>query len=114
MTTFMVSLAGVPPTGGFWAKILIFRAAIERGGDLGIWLAVVMLLNSVVSIYYYFLVPRQMLFKDPEPDERLRVPLLVTAVVGLAMIALFVIFVIPNPFAEIAELSVLSSLAAGS
>jgi len=114
MTMFMVSLAGVPPTGGFWAKILIFRAAIERGGDLGIWLAVVMLLNSVVSIYYYFLVPRQMLFKDPEPDERLRVPLLVTAVVGLAMIALFVIFVIPNPFAEIAELSVLSSLAAGS
>jgi NADH-quinone oxidoreductase subunit N len=113
MTMFMVSLAGVPPTGGFWAKILIFRAAIERGGDLGIWLAVVMLLNSVVSIYYYFMVPRQMLFKDPERDERLRVPFLVTAVVGLAMLALFVIFVIPNPFAEIADLSVLRSLAVG-
>jgi NADH-quinone oxidoreductase subunit N len=113
MTMFMVSLAGVPPTGGFWAKVLIFRAAIERGGDLGIWLAVVMLLNSVVSIYYYFLVPRQMLFKDPDPDERLRVPVLVTAVVGLAMAALLVIFVVPNPFAEIAELSVLRSLAVG-
>ena len=33
MTMFMVSLAGVPPTGGFWAKLLIFQAAIERGGD---------------------------------------------------------------------------------
>ena len=33
MTAFMISLAGVPPTGGFWAKILIFQAAIERGGD---------------------------------------------------------------------------------
>ena len=42
-----------------------------------------------------------------------RVPILVTAVVGLAMAALFVIFVVPNPFAEIAELSVLPSLAAG-
>jgi NADH:ubiquinone oxidoreductase subunit 2 (subunit N) len=113
MTMFMVSLAGVPPTGGFWAKILIFRAAIERGGDLGVWLAVVMLVNSVVSIYYYFIVPRQMLFKDPERDERLPVPALVTGVVGLAMVALFAIFVIPNPFARVAELSVLSSLAAG-
>jgi len=47
MTVFMISLAGVPPTGGFWAKILIFRAAIDRGGSLGIWLAVLMLVNSV-------------------------------------------------------------------
>ena len=35
MTMFMVSLAGVPPTGGFWAKILIFGAAIARGGRSG-------------------------------------------------------------------------------
>ena len=35
MTVFMISLAGVPPTGGFWAKLLIFQAAIERGGTLG-------------------------------------------------------------------------------
>ena len=38
MTVFMISLAGVPPTGGFWAKLLIFRAAVDRGGTLGpIW-----------------------------------------------------------------------------
>ena len=35
MTVFMISLAGVPPTGGFWGKLLIFQAAIERGGTLG-------------------------------------------------------------------------------
>ena len=77
----MISLAGVPPTGGFWAKILIFQAAIERGGSLGPWLAVAMLVNSVVSIYYYFLVPRQMIFRDPADASPLRVPTLVTAVV---------------------------------
>ena len=38
MTAFMVSLAGVPPTAGFWAKLSIFQAAIERGG-FGPWLA---------------------------------------------------------------------------
>jgi NADH-quinone oxidoreductase subunit N len=113
MTVFMVSLAGVPPTGGFWAKVLIFRAAVERGGPLGVWLAVAMLVNSVVSIYYYFLVPRYMLFKDPARDERLPVPMLVSAVVAVAMVALFAIFVVPNPFARVAELSTLPSLALG-
>ncbi|HVF07871.1 MAG TPA: NADH-quinone oxidoreductase subunit N, partial [Actinomycetota bacterium] len=74
MTVFMVSLAGVPPTGGFWAKLLIFQAAIERGGTLGPVLAVVMLVNSVVSVFYYLAVPRQMFLRDAVDRSRLRVP----------------------------------------
>ena len=74
MTVFMISLAGVPPTGGFWAKLLIFRAAIDRGGSLGVIMAVIMLVNSVISVFYYFAVPRQMIFRDPDDDARLRVP----------------------------------------
>ena len=58
----MISLAGMPPTGGFWAKILIFQAAIERGGIVS-WLAVLMLVNSVISVAYYFAVPQQMIFE---------------------------------------------------
>jgi NADH-quinone oxidoreductase subunit N len=112
MTVFMISLAGVPPTGGFWAKILIFQAAIERGGSLGPWLAVAMLVNSVVSIYYYFLVPRQMIFREPADASPLRVPVLVTAVVALAMVALIAAFVLPNPFARLADLSTLVGLGA--
>ena len=92
MTMFMVSLAGVPPTGGFWAKIFIFRAAIDRGGSLGLWLAVIMLMNSVISLFYYFAVPRQMIFK---PGIGRVGPLgaswLVTAVVSLAAVALLVV-----------------------
>ena len=107
MTVFMISLAGVPPTGGFWAKILIFRAALDRGGSLGVWLAVLMLVNSVISIAYYFAVPRQMIFRDAEDGSPLRVPALVTAVVAVAMVALVVVFVIPNPFARLADLSTL-------
>jgi NADH-quinone oxidoreductase subunit N len=107
MTTFMVSLAGVPPTGGFWAKILIFRAAIDRGGVLGPWLAVIMLVNSVVSIYYYFAVPRQMILEPAEDESRLPVPALVTAVVALATVAIVAVFVFPNPFARAADISTL-------
>lgn len=107
MTTFMVSLAGVPPTGGFWAKILIFRAAIDRGGSLGPWLAVVMLVNSVVSIYYYVMVPREMIFQPAEDESRLRPSALVTAVVALALVAILAVFVFPNPFAHAAQVSTL-------
>jgi NADH-quinone oxidoreductase subunit N len=112
MTVFMVSLAGIPPTGGFWAKLFIFRAAIARG-DLGIPLAVIMLVNSVVSVYYYFSVPRAMIFQDPEPGETLRPSWLVTAVVALAMVALVAFFVLPNPIAQLGELSTLTGIAGG-
>jgi len=107
MTLFMVSLAGVPPTGGFWAKILIFRAAIDRGGSLGVWLAVFMLVNSVISVFYYFAVPRQMIFKPATDESPLRTSWLVTAVVGLAALAILAVFIMPNPFARLADLSTL-------
>jgi NADH-quinone oxidoreductase subunit N len=112
MTVFMVSLAGVPPTGGFWAKLLIFQAAIGRGG-IGPWLAVIMLVNSVVSIVYYLAIPRAMLFSPPEAEESLRSSWLVTAVVAAAMIALVVIFVIPNPVAHVGDVSSLAGTVGG-
>jgi NADH-quinone oxidoreductase subunit N len=107
MAVFMISLAGVPPTGGFWGKLLIFQAAIERGGALGPSLAVVMLVNSVVSVFYYLAVPRQMFLRDAADRSRLRVPGLVTAVVVVAMIAILAIFVLPNAVARLAEISTL-------
>ncbi len=107
MTLFWISLAGVPPTGGFWAKILIFRAAVDRGGSLGVWLAVLMLVNSVISVFYYFAVPRQMIFKPAADESPLRTSWLVTAVVGVAALAILAIFILPNPFARLADLSTL-------
>jgi NADH-quinone oxidoreductase subunit N len=106
MTAFMISLAGVPPTGGFWAKILIFKAAIERGG-VGPWLAVVMLANSVMSVVYYFAMPRQMIFEPARDESRMRSPALVNAVVVLTLVAIVAVFVFPNPLARAAEISTL-------
>ena len=107
MTTFMISLAGVPPTGGFWAKILIFRAAIDRGGSLGVWLSIAMLINSVVSIGYYFAVPKQMIFRPAEDESTLRSSWLVTTVVALTLVVILALFIIPDPIARVTQLSTL-------
>jgi NADH-quinone oxidoreductase subunit N len=48
----MVSLAGLPPTGGFIAKLGVFLAAVESG-RMGLGLALVGVLTSVISVYYY-------------------------------------------------------------
>ena len=106
MTAFMISLAGVPPTGGFWAKILVFKAAIDRGG-IGVWLAIFMLVNSVISVGYYFAVPKQMIFEPAEDASRMRSPVLVNAVVAVALVAIVAIFVFPNPIARAADISTL-------
>jgi NADH-quinone oxidoreductase subunit N len=111
MTAFMVSLAGVPPTGGFWAKLGIFAAAIQRGG-IGPWLAAIMVINSVISVGYYFSIPRAMIFEEPAEDEgRAATPALLGFVVGLSMVAIVAIFVVPDALFRLGELS---SLAFGS
>jgi NADH-quinone oxidoreductase subunit N len=106
MTAFMLSLAGIPPMGGFWAKFIVFKAAIDRGG-IGTTLAVVMLANSVASIWYYLAVPRAMIFEPSEDELPLASPVLVTGVVVLATIAVLAIGVYPELFAHFPPLSTL-------
>ena len=57
MGAFMLALTGIPPTALFWGKVFLFGAAIQNGF---LWLAVVGILNSVVSLYYYVGVIRAM------------------------------------------------------
>jgi NADH-quinone oxidoreductase subunit N len=107
MTLFMVSLAGVPPAAGFWAKILIFGAAIARGGALGPLLAAIMVVNSVVSVFYYLAVARQMIFQPAEDLTPIRTPATVGGVVAVAMAALVFFFVLPGTFSALADASTL-------
>jgi len=118
MTAFMVSLAGVPPTGGFWAKLAIFAVAIDRGGlgDARAWtgpvLAAIMVINSVISVGYYFLIPRAMIFDEAEDvDEvpvRTATPALIGIVATLALIGVVAIFILPNTVYRLGELSALA------
>jgi NADH-quinone oxidoreductase subunit N len=59
----MASLAGVPPLLGFWAKLVVLRAALE--GDL-LWLAIVGIVFAVIGAFYYLRVIKVMYFDEPE------------------------------------------------
>jgi len=61
-TVFLVSLAGIPPTAGFFGKWFVFRAAIDGGFY---WLALIGLLNSVIGVYYYLRVLVYMYMREP-------------------------------------------------
>ncbi len=63
MAIFLVSLTGIPPTAGFIGKFYIFSAVINAGM---VWLAVVGILNSVVSLFYYAKVMRNMFIRSNE------------------------------------------------
>ena len=69
LTVCLISLTGIPPTAGFWAKVYVFNAAVQA--DL-VWLALVGVLNSVISAYYYLRVVLNMYTQ--EPGERGDVP----------------------------------------
>lgn len=64
LTIFLVSLTGLPPTAGFVAKLYIFGAAVSAGW---IWLVAIAGITTVISLFYYIRVVRNMFFYQPEP-----------------------------------------------
>lgn len=92
---FLLSLAGVPPTAGFVGKFYVFMAAVKSNY---IFLAVAGVLNSVIALYYYLRVIVYMYMKPSNGTAcraRASEPLLL--VLGIAVIAVLVIGVYPEP-----------------
>jgi NADH-quinone oxidoreductase subunit N len=67
MVVFLISLTGIPPTAGFIGKLFIFTAVVKANY---IWLAVVGVLNSVVSLYYYVKIIRNMYLRNIDDDAK--------------------------------------------
>ena len=72
MTVFLLSMAGIPPTGGFFGKYLIFQAAVQSKQWM---LAIVGSLNAVIAAYYYLSVILTMWFKEPDGELAAPAPL---------------------------------------
>jgi NADH-quinone oxidoreductase subunit N len=71
MTIFMLSLMGIPPFAGFFGKLYVFGAAVNR--DLA-WFAVVGALNSVIAVYYYARVIKTMIIEASDDTASIPIP----------------------------------------
>jgi NADH-quinone oxidoreductase subunit N len=102
MLLFMLSLGGIPPTAGFMGKFWLFGAAVDAGY---VWLAVIGVLNSAISLYYYIrLVVFMYLKKETMGSEPLAGPSLTFALV-VAVAATIVLGIYPRLLFEVAEAS---------
>jgi NADH-quinone oxidoreductase subunit N len=113
MTLFLLSLAGMPPTAGFVAKLYVFRAALQS--PLLTWLVVVAVLNSLVSVYYYLRVVVAMYFREPEGEaDAAAAGAPATAALCIAAAAVLLGGVLPGRWIEWAQQAVGLLAAAGS
>jgi NADH-quinone oxidoreductase subunit N len=99
MTVFLLSLGGIPPTAGFIAKWYIFAAAVQEGHY---WLAVIGVLTSVVSVFFYLRIVVMMYMTEGPETMRPRIPVAAMAGLGIAVIAVFYLGILPTRVLDLA------------
>ncbi|MFA6028843.1 MAG: NADH-quinone oxidoreductase subunit N [Elusimicrobiota bacterium] len=102
MFFFLLSLAGIPPMAGFIGKFYLFAAAIKGG-----WytLAIIAVLNSVVSVYYYMRVAYHMFFRPARTERPTTTGLYLYSGMAVALIGTFLIGLYPEPFLALVRAS---------
>jgi NADH-quinone oxidoreductase subunit N len=112
MGVFLFSLAGIPPLGGWMAKFVVFRALLTDADGWAVALAVIAAVNSVIGLFYYASVAREMFFR-PVPDEDrtpVRVPVALAAAVALTAAATLLFGVLPGIATRLGDLGDLVAL----
>ena len=100
MMFFLLSLVGIPPLAGFVGKYFLFASAIEKNL---IWLVVVAVLTSVISLYYYVGVLREMYFRKKENAEKIVLPFGIKLALLICIIGVILVGLFPNPFLNFAS-----------
>jgi NADH-quinone oxidoreductase subunit N len=96
MAIFMLSLAGLPPTVGFYAKLSVLQALVSTNVEGYIWLAVVSVLLSLVGAFYYLRVIKLMYFDEPVDASPIASPFDVRALLSLNGIAVIAFGLLPG------------------
>lgn len=101
MVFFMLSLAGIPPTAGFLGKFFVFGAAINAGYG---WLAAIGVINSIISVFYYFRILRPMFF-EPAPADAppIRYSRWISWAIGVSAALTLLIMLFPTPLFDLAS-----------
>ncbi|MBV8951323.1 MAG: NADH-quinone oxidoreductase subunit N, partial [Actinobacteria bacterium] len=107
LSFFLFSLAGIPPLAGWFAKFVMFRAVLDAHTSAAAVIGVIAAVNSVIALFYYAGVARQVWFREPTIEDRrpLTVPPALNAAIALCTAAVLVIGVYPQPFAKLGELA---------
>lgn len=100
LTLSMLSLTGIPPSVGFWAKIYLFGAAVNTGLE---WLVLVGVINSVVSAYYYLRVVKAMYLSEPESDAKIGFGFPMRLAVAASFMATLFFGLYPTPLLNLAR-----------
>src|SRR5207237_7728231 len=110
MLLFMLSLGGIPPTAGFMGKFWLFGAAIDAQYY---WLAVIGVLNSAISLYYYIRIVVFMYVKKETLGSEPTASPALTLALTVAIVATLALGVYPRALFEIADASARTLGAAG-
>ena len=107
MLIVMFSMAGVPPTLGFYAKFSVLQAALAAGF---LWLVVFAVLMAVIGAFYYLRVIKLMYFDEPIDHHPIEGPMDMRIVLGFNALALLVVGIMPEKLMEICIYTITSSL----
>lgn len=97
----LFSLIGIPPLAGFISKFVLVLSAINAGG-WKIWLAVALILNSALSVWFYVRVIKYMYVMPSDNVAPVKEPTALVAALLIAVVATFAVGLYPNPFIEFA------------
>lgn len=104
MAVFMLSLTGLPPTSVFVGKFYVLAGAIDNGL---LWLAIVGVVNSIISLYYYAGVIRAMYIMPAPSTVPLEEPAALQVALGIAGLGTLIIGLYPQPIIDLARSAVL-------
>ena len=110
MTFFLFSLIGIPPFGGWYAKLVVFQALVAPNEVWGYLLGVVVAVNSVIAAFYYAGIARQMWF-EPVPDgdrTRVTIPAALGAALAITVVVTLATGVYPSFVSEMTDFAAAS------
>ncbi|UXH76304.1 NADH-quinone oxidoreductase subunit NuoN [Roseateles amylovorans] len=96
MAIYMFSLAGIPPTVGFYGKLSVLQAMVATGQSLYLWLAVIAVVLSLIGAFYYLRVVKVMFFDEPTDRSPLVAPADARVVMSLNGLAVLVLGILPG------------------
>ncbi|RZI95568.1 MAG: NADH-quinone oxidoreductase subunit N, partial [Rubrivivax sp.] len=111
MTLFMFSLAGVPPTVGFYAKLAVLQALVATQLPFYLWLAGFAVVISLVGAFYYLRIVKVMFFDAPTDTAPLAAPADVRFVMTLNGAAVLVFGLLPGGLLELCKVAIRQALA---